>query len=400
MRADNEMLIRELMTGNEDLNRRIGDFSGDKAAFTKRNDDLVADYESLRRENNFLTTRIDELTADNDTLRRQHEESISNVEKWRQQSSEMVGRVEAMKQRNDELVLGNETSKNENDALKRRIDELVINSEVLNSRCNDSARDLVELRSQLEQERLLRKAVEARLNRLLYGQFEGAAVNQSLSHLLLCCDRIPNVTLEEAVFGRTYGLNCLLAQLLSENCTEEYIRSQISINRTELNGMVVTRRLLSGAGTAGSSLTLEHLLAMRMYTFGNDSLKLYVAVNSPFYDPDRTTDSLANQLPFVRLLIRSLRALGRATRFETGVTVYRAVSVESSPYLLQVYNDFINNTSSNVLQPGILLRFPSFTSTSRTDPRNAADKFGDDFIYEIKLNHEVSSVLLYTMKLL
>jgi hypothetical protein len=29
-------------------------------------------------------------------------------------------------------------------------------------------------------------------------------------------------------------------------------------------------------------------------------LKLYVAVNAPFYDPDRSPESLANQLPFVR----------------------------------------------------------------------------------------------------
>jgi hypothetical protein len=260
---------------------------------------------------------------------------------------------------------------------------------VLNVRGNEAACEIATLRGQLEQERQLRRAVEARLNRLIYGQFdEGTAFNRSLAPLLLCCDGNPNVTVEEAVFGlpAQRGSNCLLVQLLRENYSEDYTRRQITANRIELQSLAVVRRLLA-SGTA-QSLTLEHLLAIRMYTFGNPQLKLYMAVNAPFYDPARTTDSLANQLPFVRLLIRSLRALGRSTRFETGVTVYRGASTENSPYLQQVYDDFINNSDNNNLLPDILLRFPSFTSTS-TDRQHSQDKFGDDFVYEMRLNHEV-----------
>jgi hypothetical protein len=303
-RTDNEILIRELVTSNYDLNKRNGELEKQNTELNRKNDEFVSSIEAANKSNNNLTTQ---LTA---------------------------------------------------------------------------------VKTQLEQERMRRMAVESRLNRLLYGNFEDASFNQPLSHLLLCCDTVPDVSLEDAILGNgtTHGSNCLRGQVVRGNCTEDYIRSLISINRNELQDLAMTPTIL-GSPT-NIHITLEHLLAIRMYTFGNDRFKLYVAVNAPFYDPNRTTDSLANQLPFVRLLIRSLRALGRATKFETGITVYRGASVENSPYLQQVYDSSLNNTSNNNLRPGILFRFPSFTSTS-TDIQEAMAQFGDDFVYEIRLKHEV-----------
>jgi hypothetical protein len=57
----------------------------------------------------------------------------------------------------------------------------------------------------------------------------------------------------------------------------------------------------------------------------------------------------------------------------------------------QIYDDFLNNASSCNLQTGSLLRFPSFTSTF-TERQHAKDEFGDDFVYENRLNHEVGAV--------
>jgi hypothetical protein len=361
------LLIRELMTSNDELNNCRG-------ASSASNDTL---NRQLFNQNNALSKRNDELIAGNVILKRQNNELVANVEQLSKRNMELSESVGVLKEHNGDL-----------DSSRRRVDELVLITEVLHTRNNDSANEIAALRAQLEHERQLRKAMEARLNRLLYGQFdEGTAFNRSLAPLLLCCDRVPNVTVEEAVFGQKAcpGLNCLVVRL-RDGCSMDYIREQIKVNIDELRGLAAARRLL--ANSASQSLTFEHLLAIRMYTFGSEELKLYVAVNAPFYDPKRTAESLTNQLPFVRLLIRSLRALGRATKFETGVTVYRGASTENSPCLQQVYDDSINDTSSNNLQPGILLRFPSFTSTS-TDHQHAKEKFGDDFVYEIRLNHQV-----------
>jgi hypothetical protein len=342
-RADNEMLIRELTTTNDGLNKRNGELEVAVGTLNKRNGEL---------------------------------EVAVGMANMRTGELEVV--VEALEKQNNAAL----------DELNRKNNEFVLCIEAANKSNSDLATQLTAMKSQLEQERLRRMAVESRLNRLLYGNFEDISFNQSLSHLLLCCDTVPDVSLEHAILGNgtNHGSNCLRGQVVRGSCTEDYIRSLISINRNELQDLPMTPTILGSPTNV--HITLEHLLAIRMYTFGNDRFKLYVAVNAPFYDPNRTTDSLANQLPFVRLLIRSLRALGRATKFETGITVYRGASVENSPYLQQVYDSFLNNTSNNNLRPGILFRFPSFTSTS-TDIQEAMAQFGDDFVYEIRLKHEV-----------
>jgi FtsZ-binding cell division protein ZapB len=357
MRADNEMLIGELTNSNDDLNRRNSDVMAGTEASNKQNAEL-------KSANAVSCKRIEELSAGIEALKRQNNQYVADIA-----------------------------------GLNRRIEELAHNNEILNSRFNGATNEITTLRGQLEQETQLRKVIESRLNRLLYGQYdEGTAFNRSLAPLLLCCDRVPNVTVEEAVFGQPsqLGSNCLLVHLLRQDCSIDYIRLQIAVHRSELEGLVFATRLLSNS--ASQTLTLEHLLAIRMYTFGNRQLKLYTAVNAPFYDPERSPESLANQLPFVRLLIRSLRALGKATKFETGITVYRGASTENSPYLQQIYESFINNASGSNLQPGGLLRFPSFTSSS-TDCQHAKDEFGDDFVYEIRLNHEVRpfSIILFRL---
>jgi hypothetical protein len=255
-------------------------------------------------------------------------------------------------------------------------------------------REISDLRRQLQEESSLRRATESRLSRLLYGSFDvGASFHKSMMHLLLCCDEsVPNCGVDEAIFGfpGSYGVNCLVSCMITDHCDVNYIRTQVSNHRLELQSLAYTRRLLNRA-TAGSypgALVLDHLLAIRLYTFGNDRLQFYSAINNPFYDPTRKKGNLVNQLPFVRLLIRSLRALGRHTKFETNVTVYRGASIQNSPYLQQVYNDFVQRTPNNHLVVGSLLRFPAFTSTSRT-LETAMSEFGADFVYIVTLKHEV-----------
>jgi hypothetical protein len=69
-------------------------------------------------------------------------------------------------------------------------------------------------------------------------------------------------------------------------------------------------------------------------------------------------------------------------------TVHSLILITSTFHLITFDYNFLNNTSNNNLRPGILFRFPSFTSTS-TDIQEAMAQFGDDFVYEIRLKHEV-----------
>jgi hypothetical protein len=248
------------------------------------------------------------------------------------------------------------------------------------------------LTAKLEEERAVRRAAEARLNRALYGHFDaGASFSRSLAHLLQCCDNVYDCSVEEAVFGlhSNPGVSCLQPHLCSVDCDEKYIRATVQEVRRELEDFLLKDQLLVNNPT----LSLDHLLAIKLYTFGNDRLKFFAAINTPFYDPNRTLESLKGQLPFVRLLIRSLRALGSCTQFER-VVVFRGARIQDSPYLQQVRTDYINKTTNSDLMEGTLLRFPSFTSTSKKESKAVAG-FGSDFVYVITLNHNVSMFLMH-----
>jgi regulator of replication initiation timing len=362
-RTHYELLIR-------DLHRQIGDLNV-----------------SLETTTASMTQRNEELSIDNKVLKKQNDEYMARNQGLSECNSELSADNVAAKKQNDDL-------KNEclgaTDILKRRIDELESSNAILNSR-ND------ELKTQLDQETTLRKATESKLSRLLYGNIDvGVSFHRTMLHLLHCCDKdVPDCAVHEAIFGQAnaLGVNCLAPCLYNVNCDDNYINIQIGGHRDELKGMPVVRQLLGSAVVDSTTvnargLTLDHLLAIRMYTFGNDDLQIFAAINTPFYDANRKKENLMNQLPYVRLMIRSLRALGRTTRFETGITVYRGASVQNSPYLQQVRHDFINRTADNCLVPNTTLRFPSFASTSRT-LETAMKDFGSDFVYIITLNHDV-----------
>jgi regulator of replication initiation timing len=369
-RRDYEWLIRDLTATNDDLHRQIGDLNASLETTTAR-----------------MMQRNDELSTNNDELKKRNDEYMASNEGLSKRNSELSADIVATEKHVDDLkseFLG------ATDTLKRRIEELESSNMILNSR-ND------ELRTQLEQETTLRKATESKLSRLLYGNIDvGVSFHRTMLHLLHCCDKdVPDRTVHEAIFGQSsaLGVSCLAPCLYNVICDDNYINIQIDGHRDELKGMPVVRQLLGSAVVDSTTvnsrgLTLDHLLAIRMYTFGNDDLQIFASINTPFYDANRKKENLMNQLPYVRLLIRSLRALGRTTGFETGITVYRGASIQNSRYLQQVRHDFINRTADNCLVPNTTLRFPSFASTSRT-LETAMKDFGSDFVYVITLNHEV-----------
>lgn len=129
---------------------------------------------------------------------------------------------------------------------------------------------------------------------------------------------------------------------------------------------------------------MEQALAIRMYTFEtfNQQVRVYAAVNNGFYDPDRCKETLKRELPYLKLLITSLRSLGQAKGYFHG-TLYRGARLQNSSYLQKVYDSFVNNEADRV-QENCILRFPSFTSTSEI--RDVAEEnFGNDIVYIINI---------------
>lgn len=194
-----------------------------------------------------------------------------------------------------------------------------------------------------------------------------------------CCHSTADVTTEEAIFGcEATGGHGLAACMLSDSCEEADIRFILTDNR----------RFIAQSGLLNSfAVPADLLLAIRLYTYESETMKFFTAINKPFYDPGRTIETLQNQLPYVRLLIRALRSLGAAAGFHHGV-VYRGVGVVAGSYLQEVYDNFVAQNERNGLRPGGLLRFPSFTSTS-LDDSIAKDKFKGDMVYVMTLKHDV-----------
>jgi hypothetical protein len=166
--------------------------------------------------------------------------------------------------------------------------------------------------------------------------------------------------------------------MATASCTLEDIRIPI---RAQYNRIATSVELQS------VPIPPDMLLSIRLYTFGSQRVKFYPWINGPFHGSKRELHMLRNQLPYVRLLIRSLRALGRATGFYRGV-VYRGAELHPGSYLQEVYDNYIAQNARNGLVNGRILRFPIFTSTSMSR-QVAEDSFTGHVVYVISLNHDV-----------
>jgi hypothetical protein len=228
-----------------------------------------------------------------------------------------------------------------------------------------------------------RKAAELALHKALYSDATGAfAVDgtvQSILHLHRCCDVIDDVDTVEAIFGsETTKGHCLANCMQTNICDIDDIRLPVEAERAAL----ATSGLLTQV-----PIPPDLLLAIRLYTFGSPTVKFFAAINNPFHESGRKIESLRNQLPYVRLLIRALRAMGAATGFHRGI-VYRGAEVKPGTYLYEVYHNYIAQNEQNGLVAGRILRFPIFTSTSLSQTI-AETNFAGAVVYVITLNHDI-----------
>lgn len=217
------------------------------------------------------------------------------------------------------------------------------------------------------------RIAKAALYRALFAQDSWEVFSGSdILYLVNCCDDIPDVTVDQAILGGGQnGDNALVACMVGSSCDANTIRMIVDELRGDVEGLPM---VISG------DLSAEYALAIRIYTYGSQHINFYGAVNGAFYANHRSTDSLQAQLPFTKLLIKSLRAYGALYGFVQNVMVFRCCQANTD-YLRAVIDNFVTNSADNKLVKGKVMRFPSFTSTSRKLQKH----FGQAIIYEIML---------------
>jgi chromosome segregation ATPase len=247
----------------------------------------------------------------------------------------------------------------------------------------DTLKDTTKTISQsLEVELRYRKEAERALRRALYTAGDAVFVedraHKCITVFHACCADIPDLSVEDAIFGNSAHPHSLLDCLLREGATVDDVRVVVSENRATLANDLIPLTF---------RITLDQALSIRLYTYNSARVRFFQPINRPFYSVDRSLESTEKQRPYVKTLIQALQAMGNARGFERGV-VYRGAKLETSPYLTEVYHNFVANNADNRLIAGRLLRFPIFTSTS-SSKEVAMTKFGSDVVYIITLNHDV-----------
>jgi hypothetical protein len=176
----------------------------------------------------------------------------------------------------------------------------------------------------------------------------------SVAKLQRCCQFVEDsLSLDTALFGPdsclTFGMDVREVQT---------VRNAKNICDSELDEVIGHTNM----GLAG--INRDFLLAIRLYTLktsaANPKPEIFKLLNFPFYNPDnRDHDSLRNQLPFMKYMLRSFDALYGVPNLSYTGPGYRGMQVEASPYLTRKYRNW-----QQEFEVGKKLTFPSFTSVS------------------------------------
>jgi hypothetical protein len=201
---------------------------------------------------------------------------------------------------------------------------------------------------------------------------------KSLDKMLRVLDRmdeLKDIDVERAIFGKPNEPEaaCLVRIMkdLDDNDRLLRLRSMINDNRESVADISVR-------------LESDLKLALRLYT-AEEEFRLYVSINSPFQQPDRTKDSTKHSLPMMKILITAIRALALAEggRFLFQGTVYRGQYLPVGNPMRQKWDSHKVHFAENTV-----LSFAPLISTSTR--RESAERHINDYY-----KGETSYKLLY-----
>lgn len=173
-----------------------------------------------------------------------------------------------------------------------------------------------------------------------------------------CLRSVPTLPILKTIIGPG---PCLLKAL--PKTSVEMLKSMVEANEFECKSQTV------------AGLSLQHRLVIRLYS-AEEPVPLYRVLNAPFNEQARSVAKIANQAPFMKLLIQAVRALTAAGKpyVYTG-PAYRGVRVASNPTLKRQYENYAEK-----FQVGSRVTFAAFTSLSLSD--STAESFGDRILFQ------------------
>jgi len=181
-------------------------------------------------------------------------------------------------------------------------------------------------------------------------------LHSSVASLNGCLRKVPNVNVGKALLGPG---PCLLKAL--PKTSAEKLRKMLEAHEFECEAL------------KPSTLSMQHRLAVRLYT-AEEPLPLYKALNEPFHATSRSSNSITNQAPFLKIMAQAVRALAKGKALYTG-PAYRGVKVAKSPLLKRKYENY-----SEAFKVGSRVTFAAFTSLSLAD--STAESFGDRILFQ------------------
>lgn len=183
-------------------------------------------------------------------------------------------------------------------------------------------------------------------------------LSSSVASLNHCLRDVPIVDVMQAVTGPG---PCLLKAIPKSSAAK--LRSMVTAHEFECK-----QAKLGG-------ISWQHKLVIRLYTAENP-FRLYRALNAPFHAQKRTASSIANQGPFMKLLLNAVRALAKkGSCFSYIGPAYRGVRVADNPDLKRKFENY-----AEAFEVGSRLTFAAFTSLSISDA--TAESFGDQVLFQ------------------
>eukprot|EP00930_Biecheleria_cincta_P002005 TRINITY_DN103084_c0_g1_i1.p1 TRINITY_DN103084_c0_g1~~TRINITY_DN103084_c0_g1_i1.p1 ORF type:complete len:355 (-),score=60.64 TRINITY_DN103084_c0_g1_i1:422-1486(-) len=190
------------------------------------------------------------------------------------------------------------------------------------------------------------------------GAYDVGDLSSSVASLNHCLRDVPIVDVMQAVAGPG---PCLLKAIPKSPAAK--LRSMVTAHEFECK----TAKL--------GGISWQHRLVIRLYT-AETPFRLYRVLNSPFHAQKRTASSIANQGPFMKLLLTAVRTLAKkGSGFSYTGPAYRGVRVADSPDLKRKFENY-----AEAFQVGSRLTFAAFTSLSISD--TTAESFGDQILFQ------------------
>jgi hypothetical protein len=186
----------------------------------------------------------------------------------------------------------------------------------------------------------------------------------TVSELQNCLDLVPDATLMEALITADTAFVKVLSTTAPN--AENTMKAMIEDHKQKVVTLLDT--------VNGNE---DHALAARLYTL-KDPIALYWPMNKQLNSPMRSRELISNYVLYMRLLIQSLRTMGKNGKYFIANKAYRGLIIARDEGLQKKYDNY-----QTCFPPGKLLTMAAFTSVSLVKEIAESTEFSDKLVYEL-----------------